>query len=78
MTPLPLRCAICGYDIHDNPQGRCPECGGTLGERGDWVVQRGRREPRWILAGLAWLVLLSIALPLLAALLAAIGEVLSS
>ena len=78
IEPLPLRCAICDYDIHNNPGDRCPECGGTLVERRDWIVQRGRRQPRWILAGLAWMVLLSIAVPLLAAMLVAIAEAVSS
>jgi hypothetical protein len=74
VQPLARQCAICGYDIHDNPAGRCPECGGTLKDRGEWVVKRCRREPRWILAGLGWMVVLSIAAPLLVAALAAIAD----
>ena len=74
LQPLPLHCSICGYDIHDNPAGRCPECGGTPTERREWLVKQGWRQPRWILAGLGWIVLLSIAVLLLAAALVAVAE----
>jgi len=71
LSPTTHVCDVCGYDLRNDPFGRCPECGLTSQSRHARVLERNQREVQWMFTIIGWLAILTIVLPAIHALIEA-------